>query len=159
MLSGGDILIRSLQEENVEYVFPPEHKQLKRYLIYFILKKPLNSLNLLLYIIFRQHSNKKNISKDISIYLRAIYLAGKLKDNSIKHIHSPWANQQAFVALIASKLLGIKFSVQARAYDIHKNSQKFGIKEIFENAEVIVTNTEYNKMYINTIITELLLVT
>ena len=67
-----------------------------------------------------------------------------MRENNISHIHSPWSDRSAFVSLIASKLLNISYSVQARAHDIHRKNYLFGLEEKFNNADFIITNTNYN---------------
>ncbi len=50
----------------------------------------------------------------------------------------------AFVALIAARLLGLPYSLQARAHDIHRLDYRYGMREKILNAEFIITNTQYN---------------
>jgi glycosyltransferase involved in cell wall biosynthesis len=54
--------------------------------------------------------------------------------------------------LIASKFLGIPYSVQARAYDIHRRENLYALRYILENADFIVTNTKYNESYLKTLL-------
>ena len=70
----------------------------------------------------------------------------------IQHLHSPWADNCAFIALLAARLLGISYSVQARAHDIHRKSYKYGLQEKFENAASLITNTRYNANHIRSIL-------
>jgi glycosyltransferase involved in cell wall biosynthesis len=81
-----------------------------------------------------------------------VYLAGILRENNITHLHSPWADLNAFIALIASRLLGIQYSVQARAHDIHRKTYLYGLQEKFENAEFVIINTQYNVAHIRNLL-------
>ena len=46
-----------------------------------------------------------------------------LRAAGVTHLHSPWANRHAFVAMVAAALTRIPYSVQARAYDVHREGQ------------------------------------
>ncbi|MCI0454152.1 MAG: glycosyltransferase [Candidatus Dadabacteria bacterium] len=130
------------------YLFPIDEKLLLRYKRYFFLKNPLLYFNLFLYVVFHKYDKHKSFKEDISILSRAVYLAGVLKDKNINHIHSPWADRCAFIALIASKLLGASYSLQGRAHDIHRKTYLYAFPEKFENAEFVITNTQYNEVYL-----------
>ncbi len=51
-------------------------------------------------------------------------------------------------------MLGITFSIQARAFDLHKKDTAFALTEKFDNAAFIITNTNYNRNYINSLMTK-----
>jgi glycosyltransferase involved in cell wall biosynthesis/GT2 family glycosyltransferase len=130
------------------YLFPIDEKLLLRYKRYFFLKNPLLFFNLFLYVVFHKYDTHKTFKEDTSIFSKAVYLAGLLKDNNINHVHSPWADRCAFIALIASKLSGASYSVQGRAHDIHRKTYLHAFPEKFDNAEFVITNTQYNKVYL-----------
>jgi glycosyltransferase involved in cell wall biosynthesis len=115
---------------------------------HFFLKNPLLYINLFLYVVFHKYDKHKSFKEDAAIFSKALYLAGVLKDHDISHIHSPWADRCAFIALVASKLAGISYSVQGRAHDIHRKTYLYAFPEKFENAEFVITNTKYNKAYL-----------
>ncbi len=115
-------------------------------------RNPVSFLNLFLYVLFHRCQKYKTIKEDTKIFLKAVYLAGTLKDNNINHIHSPWSDIHAFISLIASKLLRIPYTVQASAHDIHRKTYLYGLSEKFVNAEFVVTNTRYNELYLKSIL-------
>jgi glycosyltransferase involved in cell wall biosynthesis/GT2 family glycosyltransferase len=136
--------------KNTRYLYPKNEK-IKislRYLKYFFFKNPLSFLCLFLYVVFHRYHHSKNFKHDTIIFLRSVYLAGALKDMNINHIHSPWADVNAFVSLIASKLLKIPYTVQARAHDVHRKTYLYATAEKFMNAEFVVTNTRYNESHL-----------
>lgn len=115
---------------------------------HFFLKNPLLYINLFLYVVFHKYDKHKSFKEDAAVFSKALYLAGVLKDHDISHIHSPWADRCAFIALVASKLAGVSYSVQGRAHDIHRKTYLYAFAEKFENAEFVITNTKYNKAYL-----------
>jgi glycosyltransferase involved in cell wall biosynthesis len=147
---GSEILDESMKSLTIytKYLLPMEEKLLSKYRKYFFLKNPLLYLNLFFYVVTHKYRKYKNLNRDLSTFSQAVYLAGVLKENNINHVHSPWANRNAFISLIASKLLGIPYTVQARAYDIHRKENLYILRSILENAEFIVTNTQYNESYL-----------
>ena len=54
--------------------------------------------------------------------------------------------------MIASRLLGIPYTVQGRAHDIHRIKHRFARREKFENAEFVITNSQYNKSCIQALV-------
>jgi glycosyltransferase involved in cell wall biosynthesis len=119
-----------------------------RYKRYFFLTSPLLCLRLFLYLLGHDYHGNKNFGFDKILFSKAVYLAGLMKENGITHIHSPWADNCALIALLASRLLRIPYSVQARAHDIHRRTYLCGLAEKLDNADFIITNTEYNASHI-----------
>jgi glycosyltransferase involved in cell wall biosynthesis len=133
---------------HTEYLNQIDEKRLAEYKRYFFRRNPFQYLNLFLYLMTRQYRGKKNFLEDLFTFSRVVALAGLLKDKEVDHVHTPWADQTALIALLASRLLGITYSVQARAHDIHRKSYLFGLKDKLANAEFVVTNTAYNRDYL-----------
>ena len=133
---------------NTFYLSRSGEKTLLSYKRHFFLKNPLLYINLFLYVVFHKYEKHKSFKEDAAIFSKALYLAGVLKDYDISHIHSPWADRCAFIALVASKLAGVSYSVQGRAHDIHRKTYLYAFAEKFENAEFVITNTKYNKAYL-----------
>jgi colanic acid/amylovoran biosynthesis glycosyltransferase len=142
-------------QEITQYPFPMNQTLLSKYHRMLFRKNPLAYLNLLVFIMSRRYGPHKSLRQDADVFTAAVYLAGLLKEADINHVHSPWADYCAFIALLASKLLGVPFSVQVRAHDLHRTSYpyRFALREIFENAEFIITNSRYNRPYISSFLT------
>src|SRR6185437_16514591 len=102
---------------------------------------PLRYLSLFFFVITHRYGPFKNLSRDRKAFSKAIYIAGILKDEKITHLHSPWSDRCAFLSLLASRMLGITYSVQARAHEIHRISYLPGLREKFENANFVITNS------------------
>ena len=131
--------------DQTTYLFPVDLRIARKYFFYFLFRNPLRLVNLFLYVVGRQYEKTKNIQKDIRLFLKAIYLAGHFKDMNITRVHSPWSNRIAFVSLIASHLLHVPYTVQARASDIHRRLDRHALEEKFSHAQVVFTNTRFNQ--------------
>ena len=119
-----------------------------RYKRYFFFRSPLLCVRLFLYLLGHDYHGNKNFGFDKILFSKAVCLAGLMKENGITHIHSPWADNCALIALLASRLLRIPYSVQARAHDSHRRTYLCGLAEKLDNADFIITNTQYNASYI-----------
>ena len=130
--------------EATHFLYPEDEKRFFEYREYFLREYPFRYWNLALYVVFHRHGNYKNFAGDKLVFRKAIYLAGLLKDLGIDFVHTPWADKSTFVALVAARLLGVSYSVQARAHGIHRKHHLFALKERFTNARFIITNCHYN---------------
>ena len=107
-------------------------------------RHPLRLANGFLYLLLRQHTPRKTWRGDRLLFHRAVQLAGALRARGIAHVHVPWASPDATVALVAAHLVGARYTVQARASDIHRDSAVFGRRERLAHAAFVITNTHYN---------------
>lgn len=117
---------------------PPGWRELAR-------RHPLRLANAFLWLLFRQHTPRKGFRRDRDLFRRVLQLATELRARRITHVHTPWANPDATVALLAARLADARYSVQARASDIHRAGAEHGRRERLAAAAFVVTNTEYNQ--------------
>ena len=127
-------------------------KTLRRYKRHFFFSRPILYLHLFIYVFGHDYHGYKCLNFDQKLFSKSIALAALLQENGISHVHSPWADNCALIALLASRLLGITYSVQARAHDVHRKTYLCGLGEKLNNADFIITNTEYNGSHIKSII-------
>lgn len=119
---------------------------------YFRRHHPFRYLSVYLYTRGHRGLPQKSLDGDQQMFDRALVLAGVARELEVDHLHSPWAESAAYISLLASRLLGISNSVQARAYDIHRNNVRAGLEEKFRNARFVITNTRYNVEYIRALL-------
>jgi colanic acid/amylovoran biosynthesis glycosyltransferase len=131
-----------------EYLNQIDNDRLRKYKRYFFYRNPFLYTNLLFYLMTRQYKRRKNIMDDVYNFSRAVALAGLLKDSDVDHVHVPWSDETALIAQLASRLVGITYSVQARAHDVHRKSFLYGLRDKLVNAEFIATNSAYNQHYL-----------
>jgi len=110
----------------------------------FLLRRPLTAARLYAYVLGRRHAVEKNRRHDRAIWHGAVRLAAVLAARGVTHVHAPWATGDAIVALLAARLVGVGFSVQARASDLYKDTSRHGLGERLGHADFIVTNARYN---------------
>jgi len=59
------------------------------------------------------------LAKSIALVPVAVYLARRLTDDGITHLHVHWASYPATVAYLVNLISGLPFSISAHAYDIY----------------------------------------
>ncbi|HEY3999889.1 MAG TPA: glycosyltransferase [Candidatus Xenobia bacterium] len=138
--------------DRVTYTEPWDRARLARYRRRFLGARPLFSIRLLAFIVGHRYHEFKSWQDDLRLFDKAMYVAGLLQERNFTHVHSPWADLSAFVALLAARLTGISYSVQARAHDVHRHSYLVALREKFESAEFVVTNTRYNVQHLRTMV-------
>lgn len=129
---------------STSYLLPMDKKLLAKYNRAFRRKNPLRYINLFIFVLTHTYGHFKSFKSDIIVFTKAVYLAGFLRDKNITHLHSAWADISAFIVLVASKLLGVTYSLQGRAHEIHRKTFLYCLPEKFNNAKFVVTNTHYN---------------
>jgi glycosyltransferase involved in cell wall biosynthesis len=111
-------------------------------------RRPFVLANAFAFVVSRRWSPRKSLDADLRVFRDALRLAALLEPERPDRLHAPWADRCAFVALVASRLLGVPFSVQARAHELHDPDYRHPLPDVFRHADVIVTNTAYNVPFI-----------
>jgi glycosyltransferase involved in cell wall biosynthesis len=83
--------------------------------------------------------------RDRALFHRVVVVAEALRSHRITHVHVPWASPDATVAMLAARLADVRYSVQARASDIHRRGAEHGRAERLHHAAFVITNTDYNR--------------
>lgn len=130
--------------ETTHYLLPRDPERLARAKKFFAAQSRLRYWNVFLYIALQRYGAYKTLREDWSVFERAVDLAYQLHEHQITHLHTPWADRAAFTARLAAALLGISYSVEARAHDLHRFRNRYGLREKFAGAKFIVTNSDYN---------------
>src|SRR5262245_9951617 len=138
--------------EKTHYLKPIKQGQLARYMWALFQRSPLSFMNMFLYVTFHQYDTRKSFGLDLHVFVRAVRLAGVSQERGAGHLHAPWASIDAFVALVAARLLRIPYTVQARAYDIHRHRFAYSLPEKLVNAEFVITNSHYNESIIKALL-------
>lgn len=79
-------------------------------------------------------------------FLCAFRLARRFEEEGIEHIHAPWASGPATAAWIASRLTGIPFTFNSRAWDIYPPDG--ALKEKIRDAVFVRSETNTNIGYL-----------
>lgn len=137
---------------SVTYFGPPDTARGRAMAHEYLRKKPWTVVRLWLFVVRHRYRSHKLWWHDRDVLYLAAQLAAELSERGTTHVHSPWANHSALLAFVASRLLGVTYSVQARASDIHRSVQTPMVADRLRFAEFVVTNSSYNERYLRSIL-------
>jgi glycosyltransferase involved in cell wall biosynthesis len=83
--------------------------------------------------------------------LQAGYLAKRVRETGLRHLHAHFAGGATRVAMLASRLTGVPFSFSAHARDVY-TSKPHILRERIEAASFVVTCTGANQEYLREIV-------
>jgi colanic acid/amylovoran biosynthesis glycosyltransferase len=135
----------ALGQSDTIYLLPMDPLRRARFIKECIRRAPLRSLNVFLYVVFSRYGSYKTWEEDLNVTRHAMYLAGVLDERGVTHVHAPWANYHAFLAMLAARLMGVTYSVHARANEFHRISSNYLLAAKLRNATFAVTNSRYNE--------------
>lgn len=138
--------------ETTHYLLPRNPERLGRAKRFLTGESRLRYWKVLLYTILHRYGSYKTWREDLQVFERAVDLAYHLNEHQITHLHTPWADRTAFTALLAAALLGIPYSVEGRAHDLHRAESQYALREKFSNAEFVTTNSDYNARVIESLL-------
>ncbi len=124
-------------------VMPDEHLR-RRQQWRWLWRRPLMVGWLFFVIVGTRYAAAKSLDEDLSVLDRAVALADALQRLGVGHVHAPWADGEALVALVAARLLGVPYSVQPRGYDMYRARMRPSLAPKLLGAQFIVTNSAYN---------------
>ena len=148
-----DATARSLAA-STHYLHPRPRRRMLALTGRYLRRHPRLFLNLLAFTIGHRYGPHKSLDLDLDVFSQAINLAGHLEKAGVTHLHSPWANTSAFIALLAARLVSdqgtpITYSVQARASaDLFRTGARLGLAERLGYASFIITGCQFNARFI-----------
>jgi glycosyltransferase involved in cell wall biosynthesis len=95
-----------------------------------------------------RHIRYGNILHVVRQVLRAGYVADILRREPVTRIHAHFATAPASVAMFASELTGIPYTIAVHANDIFVKARGRLMGAKMQRAEAVVTNNEYNRQYL-----------
>jgi glycosyltransferase involved in cell wall biosynthesis len=117
-------------------------------LAYWLGRNRSLTLGLLREVPFRRWNGFEKGGESLWAFLCAFRLARRFEQESIRHIHAPWACGPATAAWVASRLTGIPFSFTGRAHDIYPPDG--AIREKFRDAMLVRTETRTGSAHLST---------
>jgi len=73
----------------------------------------------------------------LGIFPKSVYLAGRLREEGVRHLHAHFATHPATAALIISELNGARFSFTAHAHDIYVGWRRAALGEKIRRAAFV----------------------
>ena len=133
--------------KDVTYLLPVKWIPLIISHLSYALTKPKRFFSTLVYLLTRPHPSLRAKLMTLIHFVEGVYAAYMLRHTPGQHLHAHFIDRAATVALVASRLLGIPYSVTAHASDIYVNPVL--LKEKLTNAKFASTCTAYNRSYLS----------
>jgi colanic acid/amylovoran biosynthesis glycosyltransferase len=143
----GDVsLLDANAASGVTWFGPDNPKAGRAYIGNAFLAHPALVLQLALWIVRCGHESWWR--RDMNVLTQAGQLASAFQQAKVTHVHAPWADRNSLVAFVAARLIGARFTVQARASEIHRTISGVGLADRVRFAEFIITNSDYNDRHL-----------
>ncbi len=136
----------------VTYFGPPDTERGRAIVRQYLRKKPWTVVRLWLFVVRHRYRSHKLWWHDRDVLYLAAQLAAVLEERGTTHVHSPWANHSALLSFVAARLMGVTYSVQARASEIHRSAQAPMVADRLQFAEFVVTNSHYNERHLRALL-------
>jgi glycosyltransferase involved in cell wall biosynthesis len=145
----------------VDHVIPADHTTYfgpdpspagRAFVFRCLRRRPLTVILLYLYVVRLRAGTGSTWWRDRDVFYLGGQLAAALAEAGVTHVHSPWAGPYAVIGFVASRLIGVTFSVQARASEIHRTTAATGLPDRLRFAEFIVTNSRYNERFLRDVL-------
>ncbi len=137
-------------QRKVTYLLPVNFWHLLIAHLVFVTQKFRIFWGTLFYLLQRPHPNLKASLKTILHFGEGVYAAYWLRNDECEHIHAHFADRASTIALVASRLLGIRYSLTAHAMDIYVNPVL--LPEKISGASFVATCTAYNQAHLHALL-------
>jgi glycosyltransferase involved in cell wall biosynthesis len=146
--------ILSLDQEELQkittYLIPTSVLKFIAAHLRFVFQKPGIYFGTLLELIKNPHPDFINRLKTILHFAEGVYAASLISAHSCDHLHAHFIDRASTVALVASRLLSLPYSVTAHANDIYINPILLPLK--LSLASFVATCTNYNRQHLQEIV-------
>jgi glycosyltransferase involved in cell wall biosynthesis len=133
-------------QEGVVYLIPISGLRFLGAQLRYLFTQSKEYTGVLRYLLSAPHASRKSRFKTLLHFLEGVYAAEILRRYAIDHLHAHFADRAATVALVASRLLGIPYSLTAHANDIYVDPVLLPQK--ISAASFVITCTRYNQAYL-----------
>jgi len=115
----------------------------------FVVTRSGAYLKTLGYLLTRHHGTPGAWFRTLFYFALGVWAAELLREEGVSQIHAHFANRATVVAMVASRLLGVPYSLTAHAYDIYVSPVMLPQK--MAGARFVATCTDYNRAHLERI--------
>jgi len=136
-----------LYRQDVTYLIPVQWLSFLGGHLRFLLTHPRTYVGTLFYLLTRPHPSARDRLMTVLHFAEGVYAAHLLRKQSANHLHAHFVERAATVALVASRLLGVPYSLAIHAgEDIYVHPVL--LPEKFGEAKFVISCTQYNLDYL-----------
>jgi colanic acid/amylovoran biosynthesis glycosyltransferase len=135
------------------YIFPIFWFSLILVHLKYLFSRPLLYLGTLAFVLTRPGEPLRNRWRSLLHFLYGVLAIREIERLKIQHIHAHFGWSASSIALIASRLLNIPFSLTLHAHGIYVNRLLLGAK--IRYSRFVVTISEYNRQFLKKLFPEM----
>jgi len=139
-------------EQGVVYLLPANLLSLLASHLRFVLLRPAKYFGTLFYLLTRRHETLASRVKTLLHFGEGVYWAALLRGEKWDWLHAHFVDRAATLAMVASNLLGVPYSVTAHANDIYVSPVL--LPEKLSRASFVATCTGYNQKHLSRLLPE-----
>ncbi len=128
------------------YLLPASWSQFVRGHLRFALIKPIAYFGTLFNLLTSPHPDLATRLKTVLHFAEGVYAAERIQQERCDHIHAHFVDRASTMALVASRLLKVPYSVTAHANDIYVKPVLLDLK--LSQASFVATCTGYNRQHL-----------
>jgi glycosyltransferase involved in cell wall biosynthesis len=137
---------QEMLQREVTYLLPVSRRAFVQGHLWFAVRRPQAYFGTLLYLLTRPHPDLRARLRTSLHFGEGVYAAHVLRPLGRNHLHAHFVDRAATVALVASRLLSVPYSVTAHANDIYVNPLL--LAEKLSGAKFVATCTGYNQAHL-----------
>lgn len=107
-----------------------------------MLSRPILYFSVLFRSLWENRASPKFLSRAIVVFPKAIWMAARMTNEGVKHVHSHYATHPALAAWIIHQMTGIPYGITVHAHDIFVDRSMLYRKLL--DAKYIVSISKYN---------------
>ena len=157
--AGVDVQVYPLQREHTAVMHPEAKDVVQRahytpFLswtivmahMHYLVRKPTCYVRTLATLLWANLGSARYFFGAIVFFPKAVYLAQRMEQDGIDHIHAHFASHPAAVAFVVRRLAGIPYSFTAHGSDLHRDQHM--LREKVAEANFVATISEHNAQII-----------
>ncbi|HVR43502.1 MAG TPA: glycosyltransferase [Thermoanaerobaculia bacterium] len=111
-----------------------------------LVRRPRLSLTLLAWIVRGSVMRPDTLVRSLMLFPKSVYLASRLRDEGVAHLHAHFATHPATMALIISSLTSIPFSFTVHAHDIFVDRSL--LRRKLREASFVRAISQFNRLFL-----------
>jgi glycosyltransferase involved in cell wall biosynthesis len=137
----------AVRERDTMYLLPPRTTRLLAAHVHFAIRRPWTFVATLASLVAGDHPDLRSRIKTVLHFGEGVYAAYLIRDRAFEELHAHFADRAATIALVASRLLGVPFSLSIHAgADVFVDPVLLGEK--LRAARRVVTCTDHNRRHL-----------
>lgn len=115
-------------------------------LLHWLVRAPVRTVSACLAALSGTLGGRRNFLRAVAVLPKAAWIASRVRELQLDHVHAHFANHPALAASVVSRLTGVPFSFTAHGSDLHVDPT--GLDRVLDEASFAVTVSDYNRRFV-----------